>query len=181
MNKILYLIVIVIGFTLMSNTGCEPMDVPETADKIQSDQTKRAITEGIREVGPVNIVNYKELREAKENYELRDREDIICHAYLVNQMTGEIGQYLGRCLGYGLPYSVQFSNPMRVIDVKKELGIDKYESDGEVQVIPQPEPNGLFMPEGLSATWLKLWDPEKKEFRPCYIEPEIMVFPFKIK
>ena len=42
--------------------------------------------------------------------------------------------------------------------------------------MPQPEPNGLFMPDGLAATWLMLID-EKGDIHPAYFEPAIIVSP----
>ena len=48
-------------------------------------------------------------------------------------------------------------------------------------VVPQADPNGLFMPTGLSATWLMMIDPKTHEPRPVYIEPEIIVSPFPLK
>ena len=86
-------------------------------------------------------------------------------------MTGEVGQYLGECIGYGIPYSTQFSNPEKR-DWSNNYG---YHS------MPQAEPNGLFKPEGLSATWLIMVDPETGDPRPVYVEPEIIVSPFKLK
>lgn len=40
--------------------------------------------------------------------------------------------------------------------------------------------NGLFMPQGLSATWLMMIDPQTNEPRPVYVEPEIIVSPFPL-
>jgi hypothetical protein len=36
------------------------------------------------------------------------------------------------------------------------------------------------MPDGLSATWLLLFEPETNEPRPTYVEPEIIVTPFPL-
>lgn len=47
--------------------------------------------------------------------------------------------------------------------------------------MPQSEPNGLFMPDSLSATWLMMIDPDTGEPRPVYVEPLIIVSPFKLK
>jgi hypothetical protein len=138
-------------------------------------KTEQAMEEANRQVGMPNIINFQEKKVMKEIYELRDQEALVCYAYLFNKMTGQIGQYLGRCIGYGLPYSTQFSNPEKFGTVEGgEYGaVNPY-------TMPQPEPNGLFMPEGLSATWLLLIDPETKEPRPVYVEPEIIVSPFKL-
>ena len=38
-----------------------------------------------------------------------------------------------------------------------------------------------FMPTSSSATWLMMIDPKTKKARPVYIEPEIVVSPFKLR
>jgi len=120
------------------------------------------------------IVNFQEKKNLKWIYELCDQQDFICYAYLVNELNGTIGQYLGECIGYGIPYSAQFSNPM------KNLGDGGYNGQSNT-VLPQAEPNGLFKPEGLSATWLIMINPVTKKPQPVYIEPAIIVSPFKLK
>lgn len=162
---------------LIFSTSCKE-SIPVTTEVDIQSKTEAAMSEANRQVGMPAIVNFQEKKLMKQIYELRDQEDLVCHAYLFNKMTGEVGQYLGKCIGYGLPYSTQFSNPQRVVDVH-DFGVESYESNASA-VIPQPEPNGLFMPEGLSATWLLLIDPETNKPRPVYIEPEIIVSPFKL-
>jgi len=51
---------------------------------------------------------------------------------------------------------------------------------GNSATVPQADPNGLYMPQGLSATWLLMVDPKTKQARPVYVEPEIVVSPFKL-
>jgi len=151
----------------------------QTADMAQRERTAQAMAEADRQIGMPAIVNYQERKLAKMIFELRDQEDFVCYAYLVNAMTGEVGQFLGKCLGYGLPYSVQFTNPERIASCWRELGYDRVHSSGSFLSLPQPDPNGLFMPEGLSATWLMLLD-DNGEARPVYIEPQIIVSPFPL-
>lgn len=165
----------------LSFVGCVEPAKNNNADAIQRRQTEQAMSEAQRQVGMPAIKNFQERKNAKMIFELRDREDFVCHAYLVNQLNGEVGQYLGKCLGYGLPYSVQFTNPERLVNVRKELGWRSHNLDLMSDKLPQPDPNGLFMPQGLSATWLMLYDEEAEEFRPVYVEPEIIVSPFKLK
>jgi hypothetical protein len=173
MKRKLLSISMVLGlFILMSNSSCE-QTTNSQADKDQAAKTELAMQEANRQVGMPGIVNFQEKKLMKQIYELRDQEKLICHAYLFNKMTGKVGQYLGKCIGYGLPYSTQFSNPEKVYHNWKGNG-------ASATFIPQAEPNGLFMPEGLSATWLLLIDPKTKKARPVYIEPEIIVSPFKL-
>jgi len=136
-------------------------------------QQEEAMQEAVRQTGLPAVRNFQEKKMLKMLYELRDREDLVCHAYLVNQLNGKVGQYLGKCIGYGLPASTQYSNP------EKEVHRNNY-NGGSFGAMPQAEPNGLFMPEGLSATWLMMVDPETDEPRPVYVEPLIIVSPFKL-
>ena len=115
------------------------------------------------------ITNFQERKLAKMIFELRDREDLLCYAYSVSKMQGKL-VFIGRCIGYGLPYSTQYTNPEVIARC----------SSAGYAVIPQADPNGLFMPSGLSATWLMMIDPETGEPRPVYLEPEIVVSPFKL-
>jgi len=158
-------------------SGCAADKRPaQDADLIQQKATAQSMAEAQRQIGMPAIKNFQEKKLAKMIFELRDQEDYICHAYLMNQMTGNIGQYLGKCLGYGLPYSVQFTNPEKpeFVDGGQYGAINPY-------TLPQADPNGLFMPSGLSATWIMLYDKEKEDFRPVYVEPLIIVSPFPLE
>ncbi len=161
--------------------GCGESPAKTNADAAQREATKAAMNEAQRQVGMPAIKNFQERKLAKMIFELRDQEDYVCHAYLVNQMTGEVGQYLGKCLGYGLPYSVQFTNPERLVYGHAELSGRSVTRNAEsIRTMPQPDPNGLFMPSGLSATWIMLYDDDAEEFRPVYVEPQILVSPFEL-
>ena len=164
-------------------TGCKRARSPQTADRKAQEQTEQSMGEAFSQVGMPAIKNFQELKLSKMIYELRDREDLICYAYLKSLDGKPI--FLGKCIGYGLPYCVQFSNPEKIIRNKDALvflaGVrDDNFAGGDVSTIPQPEPNGLFMPQSLSATWLIMIDPKTGDARPVYIEPEIIVSPFPL-
>ncbi len=171
-NKILT--VVIVAFVMLSCEERHP-----TADAVLRKQTEKQMSEAVREIGLPATPNFQEKKMLKWIYELCDQEDLICHAYLFNEMKGQIGQYLGECIGYGIPYSTQFSNPQKAVSYARQLGYGF--SDGNLGTLPQPEPNGLFKPEGLSATWLIMIDPKTKKPRPVYVEPTIIVSPFKLK
>jgi hypothetical protein len=164
MKKILILLVIVSSILF---TGClEPVN---DADKQMRERTEQAMAEMNAQIGMPAIKNFQERKLAKMIFELRDKEDLITYAYIVN-LNGDL-IFIGECIGFGLPYSVQYTNP------EKRIGDGV---DGEIATIPQADPNGLFMPEGLSATGLMMIDPETGESRPGYFEPQVMVSPFKL-
>ena len=159
------------GIAALLLTGC--FEKNKTADTEISAQTENLMQEANRQIGMPAIVNFQEKKNLKWIYELCDQEEFITHAYLFNSMEGKIGQYLGECIGFGIPYSTQFTNPERLFH--------DWGTNGRNAVFTQqPEPNGLFKPEGLSATWLIMIDPVTREPRPVYIEPEIIVSPFKL-
>jgi len=168
MKKVFLIAVLTAILPLM--IGCEPEE--KTADEIQKRQTEQLMSEAQRQVGMPNIVNFQQRKLMKMIYELTDREDLICYAYIQSQYTGKL-VFLGRCVGFGIPFSAQYTNPMKA---------EKISCGGRVGLVtlPQPDPNGLFMPTSSSATWLMLIDPETNKPRPVYVEPPIVVSPFPL-
>ena len=154
----------------------------ETSDTKLNDELENLLTEGNRQVGLPALNNFQEKKTLKWIYELCDQENLVCHAYLVNVMTGDVGRYLGECIGYGVPYSTQFSSPLKFQGATTDKVADFSGRNWvyDYLLLPQAEPNGLFKPEGMSATWLIMIDPKTKEPRPLYVEPQIIVSPYKL-
>lgn len=146
--------------------GCDRED---TSDRELARKTEEAMREANAQIGMPGIKNFQERKLAKMIFELRDQEGLICYAYIVNKMQGKL-VFLGKCIGFGLPYSVQYTSPRKVLRI----------AGGDRMAMPQADPNGLFMPSGLSATWLMMIDPKSGDPRPVYIEPEIVVSPFPL-
>jgi len=170
MKKIIILLVFAILLT--SLIGCQ---AEKSTDMMQSEETEALMAEINNQVGMPDMVNFYEKKLLKELYELRDDSELICYAYTVNKD----GQYVyqGKCIGYGLPYAVQFSNPQKYTGVTTKQVIDDGGRDWtwSYEVMPQAEPNGLFMPDALSATWLIMINEETGELEPMYCEPTIIV------
>ena len=132
-------------------------------DREQRAQTRELLAESNRQVGMPGVANFTEKRLLRQLYELRDQQDLATFTYVVD--------YLGRLwhvcdsIGYGMPFSAQFSNPERSITSGATL--------------PQPEPNGLWPPTSTSATWVICASPDGA-FQPVYVEPAITVSPFRL-
>lgn len=178
--KIIYMLPLLAATLLFTACDMEARknSTPQ-AEVRQAQRTSQQLAEADRQVGHPQIVNWQERKLAKTIFELRDRTDLICYAYLQSEYTGKL-IYIGKCLGFGLPYSVQFTNPETVIDPEKFVGYNKYQGEGGFVTLPQADPNGLFMPQGLSATWLLMIDPETGDATPVYFEPTIVVSPFPL-
>ena len=163
------LIALVAASTLTILSACSGSPRQASADEIEAKKTAQQSAAATREVGQPAITNFYEKRLLKEIYERRDQADLGTFAY-VQGLDGKL-TCLGRAIGYGVPYSTQYVNPMRSLN-------DKFK-DGTDTVLPQPEPNGLFTPDGMSATWLQLVAPSGG-IQVVYVEPTIVVSPFEI-
>lgn len=92
-------------------------------------------------------------------------------------MTGK-WIYQGKCVGYGIPYTTQFTQPdtlqraaLPVLDIN---GNDKGRNEYFTEVLPQADPNGLYSSPSTSATWILSVD-EDGNITPSYVESEITV------
>jgi len=166
---------LLIVFMAFNFTGCGNANDNESVEMRQTKQTNKILNEMNRQIGLPNIVNFKQKKTLKMVYEQADREDLICYVYLQSKYSGKL-TYIGKSIGYGVPYSAQFTNPMKVIDYARGLSGIGYRPG----TIPQADPNGIYMPTSSSATWLMMIDPRTNKPRPVYIEPEIVVSPFKL-
>lgn len=152
--------------------GCGDKEVSNKADNIQAEQTETIMQEAQRQVGMPNVVNFQQRKLMKMIYELCDKENLITYAYIKSDYQGKLF-FIGKCIGYGIPFSAQFTNPEKVVHENNYNG-------GSFGTLSQADPNGLFMPTSSSATWLMMIDPKMNKPRPVYLEPEIVVSPFPL-
>lgn len=151
-------------------SGCEREAVVPDADRRQAAETKQRLAEADRQIGMPDITRFTERKLAKDILELRDKE-ITTYCYIVN-LDGDL-IFLGEAIGFGLPASVQYTNPEVVAHERNGSQTSSFGT------LPQADPNGLFMPDGLAATWIMLKGPDGK-VHPVYVEPEIIVSPFRL-
>ena len=178
--SIFVLLFVAVVFCLGASSCDSEKASNNSSDATQAAQTRTALSEAQRQVGMPNIVNWQQRKQMKLIYELCDKEDLITYAYLQSEHTGKL-IFIGKCIGYGVPFSAQFTNPSRIYDAEQEGGVKpKFEDNGEVQVLPQADPNGLFMPTSSTSTWLMMIDPATNKPRPVYVEPLIVVSPFPL-
>lgn len=141
--------------------GCEP-----SSDELQSRQQEQILREGTSAVGMPAIKNFREKRILKDIIELCDQDGLTTYTYLWNEINGRL-VFLGETIGYGIPYATQFTNPQ-----KRDIG--------STTVLPQADPNGLFKPSSADGTWILLKDPSGGAVKPVFVEPRIIVSPFKL-
>ena len=150
------LVVVFVGLTAES---CE------TSDDRQRRQSEVLLSEATSQTGMPSIKNFRERKLLKDILELRDQTGLLTFTYLWSDVQGRL-VFLCESVGYGIPYATQYTNPQ------------KWEKTGIV--LPQADPNGLFSPSSAEGTWVLCKNPHGSGVRPIYVEPRIIVSPFRL-
>lgn len=137
---------------LVGLTGCS------NTEKAYTDELMQQAND---EIGMPNITEFYEKKLAKEIFEKRDDSDLICYVYNYSEFEAKY-VYVGQSMGYGLPYSTQYTSP------------EVYEYTTGT-TLPQADPNGLYTADGITATWLMMIDEVTGETYIMYCEPTIVV------
>lgn len=151
--------VILLTTVLFVVTACQ-----ETSDSVQRRQQEQMSMQAVQTIGMPAIINFQEKRTLKQILEMRDTS--ISTVTYTQDMNGKLHKVCDS-IGYGIPYSTQFTNPMR-------------EGMGHV-VLPQADPNGLFSPASADATWVTCLNPETKQTGVIMVEPHIIVSPWPLE
>jgi hypothetical protein len=133
-----------------------------TSDQLQHDQ-QEVLLQAATATGMPAIVNFAERKMLKRILEIRDQA-INTTTYIVD-MNGRPHKICDS-IGYGFPYSTQFTNPSQ--NPLKDV------------VLSQAEPNGLFSSPTSEGTWISCVDPVNKHMQVVYVEPRVIVSPFPL-
>jgi len=164
MKKMIGLVLSVVLVSGMMS-GCSEVEKSSTTK--EKEYQEELMQQSTNEIGMPEITEFYEKKLAKEIFEKRDDSKLVCYAYSQN-LEGKF-VFVGKCLGYGLPYSTQYTNPMKLAS-----------SYSDATALPQSDPNGLYGASGLSATWLMMIDEETGGNYIMYCEPTIVVTEHKI-
>lgn len=152
--------------SILMSASCENQP---TSDQIMNVKQEQMAKELNAQTGMPTITNGTMKKQLKMIIEECDKEKLICYAYIVPEMTGK-PVLLGKCLGYGIPYATQYTNPEKIAR----------ENQYGIAVLAQADPDGLFKPGSADGTWLMLIDPATNEPHPVFCEPKVLVTPFKL-
>ena len=155
---------VVLGCCAFYGEGCG--NASPDSDQMQKDAQETLSQQGNAQVGMPGITNFTEKKVMRRLYEMRDK-NITTFTYMVD-MQGKL-HHVCDSMGYGLPYGVQYSNPEKITQSTNQ----------SYGTLPQSEPNGLFMPPSAEGTWV-ICASTKGEFTPMYIEPRVIVSPFRL-
>jgi hypothetical protein len=150
-------------FAAAALAGCDDTGKSSGA-KRESDATRQLLDQAAVTVGMPGILNFTEKRQLKMLYELRDQANLATYSYYVD-MAGALHKICpSTSVGFGMPFSAQYTAPF----VQRDIG------QGGALETAQPEPNGLYMPDSTSATWVICLG-AKGELSPVYVEPQVIV------
>lgn len=149
--------------------GCDDDRAP-TSDQSQRNQQETLLKEATAETGMPAIKNFRERKLMKDILEMRDQDGLATYTYVFADMTGKLN-FLCNSIGYGLPYATEYTNPSKIESQGVNYGY---------AILPQADPNGLFAPAAAEGTWVMCKDPNGTKVSPVYIEPRVIVSPFKL-
>lgn len=164
MKRNIFLTAIIFVIIILASAGC--VQVNSSVDSKQKVQQEQMLNEMNNKIGMPNITNFFEKSISKQLLEMRDDPKLVTYSYIRNEMSGKF-VFLSQTIGFGVPYSVQYTNPERIAK-SSELPYSGNE------VLPQADPNGLFMPESAAATWLIRVN-QDGSLDPIYIEDNVTV------
>lgn len=165
-------ILTVLCFTLLAACAPDP-----TSNDIQRDQQNKLLSEATSQTGMPAIKNFRERKFLKDILELRDQEGLVTYTYLFTEQTGKL-VFFCDSVGYGIPYATQYTAP-ETMQTFNLMGQASSNSRG-VEKLPQADPNGLFSPASAEGTWIICKNPGGKGTSVVYVEPRIIVSPFKL-
>lgn len=154
-------------------------EIQSSSDVIQQAQQERILKEGTAALGMPAIKNFREKRLLKDIIEMRDQDGLTTYTYIVAEQTGKL-IFLGESIGYGIPAATQYTNPQKIADWSQQAGF-AIKSQTRFAILPQADPNGLFSPASAEGTWVILKDSKSDATKPVYIEPRIIVSPFRLE
>lgn len=149
--------------------ACSEPQKKDSAAQRQAAATRTAMDNADREIGMPRIANYAQRKLLKNAYEDMDQTTLT---YVYTQ--GIDGRFvcLGQSVGYGVSLGTQFTAPY----VNEYPGV----AERGIAQQPQPEPNGLYMPDSGAATIVNLVDPVTGLARTALIEPNVVTTPNKL-
>ena len=140
-----------------------------TSDSVQQAQQEKILAEGTAQTGMPAIKNFRERKMMKDILELRDQDGYVTYTYVWSEVQAKL-VFFCDSVGFGLPYATQYTNPQKI------------ESNGSYPwTLPQADPNGLFSPASAEGTWVLCKDPGGPRVLPVYVEPRVVVSPFKLQ
>lgn len=149
---------------LLANNG-DCSGSGDAARDRQADAIDAMSDQADRKIGMPAITNFQQKAFVRDIYERTDRATTT---YAYTQGLDGTLICLGQGIGYGVPYGTRSTPP------EDRYGMLEF-------AVAQPEPNGLYLPDNAEATWWQMLNPETGKIEVVYLEPTIVITPFKLR
>ena len=143
-------------------SACDPTP---SSDQVQRRETEARFQQAQVEAGMPEVSQFTERNFLKDIIEKRD-EPFKTYTYYLDMNGGK--HLLCESIGYGIPAAAHYMNPRKLV-VQGGSIHDK---------LPQPDPNGLYMPSNSEATYVLCSTENGVE--PVFSQPKIIVSPFPL-
>ena len=165
----------ILAVTLLLPLVVTACSVPDNSGASrEAEATKTLFDQAAVAIGLPAVQNWTEKRQLKMLYELRDKAKLTTYSYYVD-LNGKLHQVCPTTsVGFGMPFSAQYTSP-RVLSSNRPVNRVFDAGTRQTWEAPQPEPNGLYMPDSTSATWVICLGEDGKKLNPVYVEPQIIV------
>jgi hypothetical protein len=172
--KKLLIILAVLGLA-----ACSEYTQSDPAAARQAQATSTAMNAADREVGMPRMLNFAQRKLLKNAYEDMDQTTLT---YVYTQALDGKFVCLGQAIGYGVSLGTQFtaSQYPQLINIHGANSKDNASGYGYVEMLDQPEPNGLYSPTAGEATVVDLINPANGEAHTAIMEPRIVTVPFEL-
>lgn len=160
------ILVILLALLTMGSGTCNQEEPQDRADRL----AVSAQQEQYRQNQPVRRYNFSnELDIYQQIYDIRVEGSTNTWT-VIRSNTGKILDHFAT-LGFPLPYDVQLTNPLKVVDLE-QAGV----------AIEQPEPNGLYSSKNTAATWVLITRMvnDRVVVTPFYTEDRVSCYTYPI-
>lgn len=153
--------------TLAALGACERVGTVGTADQQAASQQEDLAKRAQDEVGIYQPTHFTRKRLANRIGQMLDDPALATISY-AQALDGRL-HCIGHTIGFPLPGATQTTNPEHLVDA--DLG--QYRGN---LTLPQPEPDQLFSPATMDATWILLVNPKTGQAAPAYFEGHVQTF-----
>ncbi len=168
MNYLKMLFILSLLFIFLGNDACSTPDTQESKDAIEvnAQQEQYAIGQ------PIPKYDWSlERHLIIQLYNIRNLK-VATHAVWRGDTSVVEGDC--PCIGYGLPYDVSLTNPLRA--TSQDSGVNWH----ALTSIGQSEPNGIYASTNTNATWV-MCTGKGGTIDPVYVEAKVTGYPYPVK
>jgi hypothetical protein len=158
------------ALAIMSLAACS--EYTPSAEQVQANQQQDISKRAVEEVGIYTPTHFTRKRLANRIGQLLDDPNYATVSY-AQGMDGRL-TCIGHTIGYPMPGATQTTAPQRLATSAETL----YRDD---MLVPQPEPDQLYYPASVDATWILLINQKTGQAEPVYFEGHVQTFPQGVK